>query len=74
MVGELCGPNLDDGHALFSLQKFEVTSQPQPFGTILSNIPQQGREQLGALGDFDDGMGHDGLWEDEKMRITLMSY
>ena len=38
----------------------EVTPQPQPFGTILSNIPQQGREQLGALGDFDDGIGHDG--------------
>ena len=61
------GPCPNDGHALFSLQEFEVAPHPQPFGTILSNIPQQGREQLGALGDFDDGIGHDGLWEDERI-------
>ena len=53
-------PSSDDGHALFSLQEFEVAPQPQPFGTILANGPQRWREQLGALGDFDDGIGHDG--------------
>ena len=59
VVGELCGPCHDNGHALFSLQEFEVAPQPQPFGTILSNIPQQGREQLGGFGDFDEGIGND---------------
>ena len=59
MVGELCGPCPDDGHALFSFQKLEVAPQPQPFGTILANGLQQGREQLGSFGDFDDGIGHD---------------
>ncbi len=53
------GPCPDDGHAFLSLQEFEVAPQPQPFGTILANGPQQGREQLGSLGDFDDGIGHD---------------
>ena len=67
VVGELCGPCPDDGHALLSLQEFEVAPQPQPFGTILANGPQRGRKQLGSLGDFDDGIGQDVLWEDERI-------
>ncbi len=55
------GPCPDEGHALFSLQEFEVAPHPQPFGTILANGPQQGREQLGSFVDFDDGIGH-GVW------------
>lgn len=58
VVGELCEPCSDDGHALFSFQKLEVASQPQSFGTILAKDPQQGREQLGSFVDFDDGIGH----------------
>ena len=61
VVGELCGPCPDDGHALFSLQQFEVAPQPQPFGTILANGPQRRREQFGGLVDFDDGIGHGGV-------------